>query len=479
MTQADFNTVLPEFVLAIYAMGALMFGVYTTKDKAAPVILWVTSGLMLALALYIGVRGDNARDAFGGMFIDDPFARFAKVMILTSGAAVMLMSEDYMQRRGLLRFEFPILIVLATVGMMVMVSAADLMTLYMGLELQSLSLYVIAALRRDSPKSTEAGLKYFVLGALSSGLLLYGASLTYGFAGTTQFAGILAVLKDGEVPLGLLFGLVFMLSGMAFKVSAAPFHMWTPDVYEGSPTPVTAFFATAPKVAAMCLIARVIYDAFGSIPGDWGQVLAALSVASMFLGAVAAIGQKDIKRLMAYSSIAHMGFALMGLAAGTAQGVQAMMIYMAIYVTMNVGTFAFIMAMERDGRPVTDIAALNHYAKREPGKALAMLVLMFSLAGVPPMLGFFGKFGVLQAAVDADMVWLALAGAVASVIGAYYYLRIVFFMYFGKENDGIDTNMGAVQWVMLMGVAVIMVVGIANLFGIEPVAAMAAEALVR
>jgi NADH-quinone oxidoreductase subunit N len=479
MTQADFNTILPEFVLAIYAMGALMFGVYTTKDKAAPVILWATSGLMLALALFIGVWGDNARDAFGGMFIDDPFARFAKVIILTSGAAVMLMSEDYMARRNLLRFEFPILVVLATIGMMVMVSAGDLMTLYMGLELQSLSLYVVAALRRDSAKSTEAGLKYFVLGALSSGLLLYGASLTYGFAGTTQFAGILATLGAGEVPLGLLFGLVFMLAGMAFKVSAAPFHMWTPDVYEGSPTPVTAFFATAPKVAAMGLIARVIYDAFGAIPGDWGQVLAALSVASMFLGAVAAIGQKDIKRLMAYSSIAHMGFALMGLAAGTAQGVQAMMIYMAIYVTMNVGTFAFIMSMERDGRPVTEIAALNHYAKREPGKALAMLVLMFSLAGVPPMLGFFAKFGVLQAAVDADMTWLALAGAVASVIGAFYYLRIVFFMYFGKENDGIDTNMGAVQWVMLMGVAVIMVVGIANLFGIEPVAAMAAEALVR
>lgn len=479
MTQADFNTVLPEFVLAIYAMGALMFGVYTTKDKAAPMILWVTAGLMLAMALFIGVWGDNARSAFGGMFIDDPFARFAKVIILISGAAVMLMSEDYMQRRNLLRFEFPILVVLATIGMMVMVSAGDLMTLYMGLELQSLSLYVVAALRRDSAKSTEAGLKYFVLGALSSGLLLYGASLTYGFAGTTQFAGILATLAEDEVPLGLLFGLVFMLSGMAFKVSAAPFHMWTPDVYEGSPTPVTAFFATAPKVAAMCLIARVVYDAFGTIPGDWGQVLAALSVISMFLGAVAAIGQRDIKRLMAYSSIAHMGFALMGLAAGTAQGVQAMMIYMAIYVTMNVGTFAFIMSMERDGRPVTDIASLNHYAKREPGKALAMLILMFSLAGVPPMLGFFGKFGVLQAAIDADMVWLALAGAVASVIGAYYYLRIVFFMYFGKENDGIDTNMGAVQWVMLMGVAVIMVVGIANLFGIEPVAAMAAEALVR
>jgi NADH-quinone oxidoreductase subunit N len=479
MTAADFNTILPEFVLAIYAMAALMFGVYTTKDKAAPIIVVATSGLMLALALYIGFGGAGERSAFGGMFIDDPFSRFAKIVILCAGAAVMLMSQEYMARRDLLRFEFPILIALATVGMMMMVSAGNLMSLYMGLELQSLSLYVVAALRRDSPKSTEAGLKYFVLGALSSGMLLYGASLVYGYAGTTDFAGILTTVQDGEMPLGLLFGLVFILSALAFKISAAPFHMWTPDVYEGSPTPVTAFFATAPKVAAMCLIARVIYDAFGAIPGDWSQVLAVLSVISMFLGAVAAIGQKDIKRLMAYSSIAHMGFALMGLAAGTAQGVQAMLIYMAIYVTMNVGTFAFIMGMERDGRPVSDLDALNQYAKREPGKALAVLVLMFSLAGVPPMLGFFGKFGVLQAAVDADMTWLALAGAVASVIGAYYYLRIVFFMYFGRENDGIDTRMSVPQWVMLMGVATIMLVGIWNLFGIEPVAAMAAEALVK
>jgi NADH-quinone oxidoreductase subunit N len=479
MTAVDLNTVLPEFLLAVYAMAALMFGVYTTKDKAAPLLVWTTAGAMLALAVYIGVTGDGARTAFSGMFIDDPFARFAKIVMLVSGAAVMIMSQDYMIRRDLLRFEFPILIALATVGMMMMVSSGDLIALYMGLELMSLSLYVVAALRRDSPKSTEAGLKYFVLGALSSGLFLYGASLTYGYAGTTSFAGILSTLGEGEIPLGLLFGLVFMLAALGFKVSAAPFHMWTPDVYEGSPTPVTAFFATAPKVAAMCLIARLVFDAFGTIPGDWGQVIAALSVASMFLGAVAAIGQRDIKRLMAYSSIAHMGFALMGLAVGTAQGVQAMLIYMAIYVTMNVGTFAFIMAMERDGRPVTDIDSLNLYSKREPGKAMAMLVLMFSLAGVPPMLGFFGKFGVLQAAVDGGMAWLAIAGAVASVIGAFYYLRIVFFMYFGKDGDGVETNMAPAQWAMLMGVAAIMLVGIVNLFGIEPVAAMAAEALVR
>lgn len=478
MTPQDFSTVLPEVVLAVYAMAALMFGVYTTKDKAAPLISWATAGLFLALALWIGLGGTGERTAFGGMFIDDPFARFAKVTILVSAAAVLIMSQDYMIRRDLLRFEYPILLALSVVGMMMMVSAGDLMALYIGLELQSLALYVVAAVRRDRVKSTEAGLKYFVLGALSSGILLYGASLTYGYAGTTLFSGILSTLEHGA-PIGLLIGLVFMLAGLAFKVSAAPFHMWTPDVYEGSPTPVTAFFATAPKVAAMALLARLSWDAFGAIPGDWTQVLAALAVMSMFLGAVAAIGQRDIKRLMAYSSIAHMGYALVGLAAGTAEGVQAMLIYMAIYVTMNVGTFAFILSMEKDGRPVTSIDSLNMFSKKEPLKALAMLVLMFSLAGVPPMVGFFGKFYVLKAAVDAGMTWLALAGAVASVIGAFYYLRIVFFMYFGKETEGVESRMAPAQWAMLVAVSVIMVVGIVNLFGIEPVAAVAAEALVR
>jgi NADH-quinone oxidoreductase subunit N len=478
MTSADFQTLLPEIVLAGYAMAALLVGVYTTKDKLAPTLVWATAGLFVALALFVGLGGAGERLVFNGLFVDDPFARFAKVTILLSAAAVLAMSQDYMARRDLLRFEYPILITLAVVGMMVMVSSADLITLYMGLELQSLALYVVASLRRDSAKSSEAGLKYFTLGALSSGLLLYGASLVYGYAGTTQFAGILSTVQDG-VPLGLLFGLVFMLAGLAFKVSAVPFHMWTPDVYEGSPTPVTAFFATAPKVAAMALIARLVQDAFGGVPGQWGQVLAAFAVASMFLGAVAAIGQRDIKRLMAYSSIAHMGYALIGLAVGTAYGVQATMIYMAIYVTMNVGTFAFILSMERDGRPVSDIAGLNQFAKKEPLKALAMLILLFSLAGVPPMVGFFGKFYVLKAAVDAGWVWLAVAGAVASVIGAFYYLRLVYFMYFGAEQEPVDSRMAPVQWVMLVGVAVIMILGVANLFGIEAPAALAAEALVR
>ena len=478
MTASDFQTVLPEALLALWAMAALMFAVYTGKDRLAVPLVWATAGLFLLEAAWIGLAGQGQRGAFGAMFIDDPFARFAKVTILLSAAMVMLMSLDYMRRTALLRFELPILIALAVMGMMMMVSAGDLMSLYMALELQSLALYVLAALRRDSVKASEAGLKYFALGALSSGILLYGASLTYGFSGTTSFAGILSTLQ-GEVPLGLLFGLVFLIAGMAFKVSAAPFHMWTPDVYEGSPTPITAFFATAPKVAAMALIARVIHDAFGAIPGDWGQVLAGLAVASMFLGAIAAIGQRDIKRLMAYSSIAHMGYALIGLAAGTAYGVQATLIYMAIYVTMNIGTFAFILSMERDGRPVSDIASLNMFSKKEPLKALAMLVLLFSMAGVPPMVGFFAKFYVLKAAVDAGMVWLAVTGVVASVIGAFYYLRIVYFMYFGAEQEPAESRMSVVQWVALTASAAIMLVGIVNLFGLEPVAQVAAEALVR
>ena len=474
---SDYAIVLPELILSLYAMAALLVAVYTGKDALTDALTWATSGLMVALALWIGMGQSGSHSGFGGMFTDDAFARFAKVTILVSAAAVLIISRDFMTRRGLARFEFPVLVALAVVGMMVMVSAGDLMALYMGLELQSLALYVVASIQRDNPKSTEAGLKYFVLGALSSGLLLYGASLVYGFAGTTLFAGILSTVSQG-VPLGLLFGLVFMLSGLAFKVSAAPFHMWTPDVYEGAPTPVTAFLATAPKVAAMALIARLVQDAFGGITGQWSQVLAALSIASMFLGAVAAIGQTDIKRLMAYSSIAHMGFALMGLASGGAEGVQAMLIYMVIYVTMNVGTFAFILSLEKNGKPVTDIGSLNQFSKREPLKALAMLVLLFSLAGVPPMLGFFGKFYVLKAAVDAGMSWLALSGAVASVIGAFYYLRIVFYMYFGADVEGAESRMVPAQWLALVGVAAIMLLGIVNFFGIEPAAIAAAKSLV-
>ena len=481
MISADIQIVMPEIVLAVYAMLALLGAVYTTKDGAAPLLTWATSGLFVLTAVWIGINGQGTNIAFGGMFVDDGFARFAKVTILVSAAAVLLMSEGYMQRRGLLRFEYPLLVALSVVGMMVMVSAGDLMALYMGLELQSLALYVVASLRRDSIKSTEAGLKYFVLGALSSGLLLYGASLTYGYAGTTLFSGIIEATAH-HPSIGLLFGLVFLISGFAFKVSAAPFHMWTPDVYEGSPTPVTAFFATAPKVAAMALFARVVHDAFGGIVGDWQQIVAFLSVVSMFLGAIAAIGQTNIKRLMAYSSISHMGFALMGLAAATVGGVQAMLVYMVIYVTMNVGTFALILTMEKDGRPITDIAALKSYYKRQPLLALVMLVMMFSLAGVPPLLGFFGKYAVLLAAYEGGLAWLAVAGVVASVIGAFYYLRVVYFMYFGEDTNALDGRTPPVLWVT--AVVTGLIVGLAwvpgiDMFGLDHIAGAAAATLVN
>jgi len=480
MITQDLLILLPEIVLAIYAMAALMLGVWTGQDRMARLLVWATAAVFVTLALWIGLNGQGANEAFGGMFVDDGFARFAKVTILVSAAAVLVMGQDFLARAGILKFEYPILLSLAVVGMMVMVSAGDLIALYMGLELQSLALYVVAAMHRDNARSTEAGLKYFVLGALSSGMLLYGASLTYGYAGTTLFSGIIgAAAGEGGMSIGLLFGLVFVMAGLAFKVSAAPFHMWTPDVYEGAPTPITAFFATAPKVAAMCLFARVVHDAFGSAVGDWQQIVAFLSVISMFLGAIAAIGQRDIKRLMAYSSIAHMGYALMGLSAGTTEGVQSMLIYMAIYVTMNIGTFAFILSMERDGQPITTIAALNQFSAREPGKALAVLVLMFSLAGIPPLVGFFAKFGVLLAAVDAGLAWLAIAGALASAIGAFYYLRIVYLMYFGKDGETLEVNMAPVQQGLLMASAVIMLVGIAGFFGIEGAALAAAEALVN
>jgi len=479
MIISDLNIILPEIILSVYAMLALVGAVYTAKDELATTLCWLTSILFAIVAFCISSDSASAQTAFNGMFIDDGFARFAKVVILLSAAAVLVMSVDYMRRRDLMKFEYPILIVLAVVGMMMMVSSGNLMSLYMGLELQSLSLYVVASFRRDSVKSTEAGMKYFVLGALSSGLLLYGASLVYGYTGSTDFATIIQAAGHGG-SIGLMIGLVLVIAGLAFKVSAVPFHMWTPDVYEGSPTPVTAFFATAPKVAAMALFARVMHDAFGNAKADWQQVIVLISLLSMFLGAVAAIGQTNIKRLMAYSSIAHMGYALMGLAAGTAYGVEAMLMYMTFYAIMNIGTFAFIMTMEKGGQPVTDIQSLNLLAKTKPGKALAVMVLMVSLAGIPGTIGFFGKLYVLQAAYGAGLLWLAIAGVIASVIGAYYYLRIIYLMWFGSEQDeALDDYSTPMLTAFVSVSAIATVVGIVNFFGLKGAAIAAAAALVQ
>ena len=479
MSSNAVTIIFSEIALIVYVLGALMYAVYTKKDQLTSKLIWLTSAVMVALGGLIIFFGSGESTAFNGAFIDDGFARYGKVMILWSSAIILILSRDYLTKNLLMKFEYPILVAISVVGMMMMVSAGDLLSLYMGIELQALSLYVIAAFNRDSVRSTEAGLKYFVLGALSSGLLLYGASLIYGFSGTTKFSDIGLALSQGSTSLGLLVGLVFLISGMAFKVSAAPFHMWTPDVYEGAPTPVTAFFATAPKVAAIILFTRIVFDAFGEIIADWQQIVSFLAVASMFLGSIAAIGQKDIKRLMAYSSIAHMGFALVGLASGSVAGVQSLLIYIAIYVIMNIGTFAFILSMEREGKSINNISALNMYSKVNPLRALALMILMFSLAGIPPMLGFFGKFYVLKAAVDAGMAWLAILGVIASVIGAFYYLRIIYLMYFGEETEKLDGSMSTFGWMTLMVSALVMIVGVVNLFGLERIALSAASTLLN
>ena len=480
MIYDDLNIIFPEIFLSVYAMVALLGVVYTSKDELAKRVTWITAFIFILVAFLIIFSEEKTEIAFGGMFIDDAFSRFSKIIILLSAAVVLVMGQEYMSRRGFLRFEYPLIVTLSVVGMMVMVSAGDLMSLYMGLELQSLALYVIAAFKKDSVKSTEAGLKYFVLGALSSGLLLYGSALVYGYSGTTLFSGILSNVSTGSPSLGLLFGLALVIAGLAFKVSAVPFHMWTPDVYEGAPTPVTAFFATVPKMAAICLFIRVMYDAFGNIINDWQQIIALLSILSMFLGAFAAIGQTDLKRLLAYSSIAHMGYALIGLAAGTEFGVQSVLEYMTIYITMNIGVFAIVMSMQQDGQSVTEIASLKMISETDPGKAIALVILLFSLAGIPPMLGFFAKFEVLRAAINAELVYLAVLGVLASVIGAFYYLRIVYFIYFGEMPETpLDNSKAPILKTIWTASAAIMVFGVVSLFGVEEMAKAAASSLLN
>ena len=480
MIYDDLNIIFPEIFLSVYAMVALLGVVYTSKDKLAKRVTWVTAFIFILVAFLIIFSEEKTEIAFGGMFINDAFSRFSKIIILLSAAVVLVMGQEYMSRRGFLRFEYPLIVTLSVVGMMVMVSAGDLMSLYMGLELQSLALYVIAAFKKDSVKSTEAGLKYFVLGALSSGLLLYGSALVYGYSGTTLFSGILSNVSTDVPSLGLLFGLALVIAGLAFKVSAVPFHMWTPDVYEGAPTPVTAFFATVPKMAAICLFIRVMYDAFGNIINDWQQIIALLSILSMFLGAFAAIGQTDLKRLLAYSSIAHMGYALIGLAAGTEFGVQSVLEYMTIYITMNIGVFAIVMSMQQDGQSVTEIASLKMISETDPGKAIALVILLFSLAGIPPMLGFFAKFEVLRAAINAELIYLAVLGVLASVIGAFYYLRIVYFIYFGEMPETpLDDAKSPILRTIWTASAAIMIFGIVSLLGVEQMAKAAAFSLLN
>jgi NADH-quinone oxidoreductase subunit N len=445
MTDLYFSAALPELLLAFSGLGLLMLGVFAGPGSAR-LVSWLAVGVLLAASVLALTPEASRTAAFSGLFVADPFASFAKVLAFLATAATIVMGLEFNRREGFDRFEYPVLMLFAALGMSMMVSANDLMSLYMGLELQSLSLYVLAAFRRDSVKATEAGLKYFVLGALSSGLYLYGASLVYGFSGTTNFETLAASMIDqaGAVPLGAMFGIVFVSAALAFKISAAPFHMWTPDVYEGAPTPVTAFFAAAPKIAAIALFARVLVEPFGPLAKDWQQIIVFIAIASMLIGAFAAIAQTNIKRLMAYSSIGHIGYALVGLSAGDETGVRGVLVYMAIYLAMNLTAFAAILCMKRDGKMVETISDLAGLARTQPLVAAALAIAMFSMAGIPPLAGFFGKLYVFLAAVSAGLYALAVIGVLASVVSAYYYLRIVKIMYFDAPvGAGFDRGLDA------------------------------------
>jgi NADH-quinone oxidoreductase subunit N len=447
---ASMTPALPEIVLTCGAMALLMLGAYGERTEKAVSLCSIL--LLIAAAAIVAVI-PNGR-IFGTSFIVDDFARFMKILAYAGSAFAIVMSLDYLDKARQQTFEYPVLILLSTVGMGMLISAGDLIALYLGLELMSLALYVVAASNRDSVQSTEAGLKYFVLGALSSGMLLYGCSLIYGFTGNVSFAGIAKASEQGGI--GLIFGLVFLFAGLCFKVSAVPFHMWTPDVYEGAPTPVTAFFAAAPKIAAMAIFARATISAFPGITLQWQQIVVFVAIASMVLGAFAAIGQTNIKRLMAYSSIGHMGFALIGLAAGTAEGIQGVLVYMAIYLAMTVGTFAVILSMRRDEGMVEQISDLSGLARSNPPLAFFLALLLFSLAGIPPLAGFFAKYYVFLGAIKAGLYGLAVIGVLASVVGAYYYLLIVKTMYFDEPAKGFNPVPGELKAVL----------GIAGLFNL-------------
>ncbi|MBR0644277.1 NADH-quinone oxidoreductase subunit NuoN [Plastoroseomonas hellenica] len=432
----NWTLALPELVLAIAGLCLLVAGVVPKRPMHFAITLGALGSFLLAAVLVMG-QGEGV--TFGGLYVADAFARFAKLLVLAGAGLGLILALDFNEKSGIARFEFPVLLVFATVGMMVMVSANDLMALYVGLELMSLSLYVVAAFDRDNERSSEAGLKYFVLGALASGLLLYGASLVYGFAGTTNFDRIADALSSPVGgSLGLVVGVVFVVAGLAFKVSAVPFHMWTPDVYEGAPTPVTAFFAAAPKVAAIALLTRVLAGPFGDLAAQWQQVILLISALSMILGAFAAVGQSNVKRLMAYSSIANVGYALMGLAVATDAGLRGLLLYMAVYIAMTLGSFSVLVAMRRDGRAVERIDDLAGLGRTDPVMAFWMAVFMFSMAGIPPLAGFFSKLYVFLPAVQAGYWALAVIGVLTSVVGAYYYLRIVKVMYFDAPAGAFD-----------------------------------------
>lgn len=471
--------VLPELVLSLGAI-LLMLVAAWGGQTSTKLVSWASIAVLIGAGIALAGPASAGGEAFGGLYRPDMFAAFAKALIFFAAAVSILIAPRFFQTSSGddLRPEYPVLILLSAAGMGMMVSAGDLMSLYVGLELQSLSAYILASFMRRDTRSAEAGLKYFVLGALASGILLYGISLVYGFSGTTLFAGIADAYAQGRST-GLLFGLVFVFAGLAFKISAVPFHMWTPDVYEGAPTPVTAFFASAPKVAAIALATRVAIEAMGPAIHDWRQIVIFAALASIIFGAVAAIGQTNVKRLLAYSSINNVGFALIGLAAGGEAGVSSVLYYMAIYVVMTLGSFLIVLQMRGpDGQSIESIASLSGMSRTRPGLALAFAIFMFSLAGIPPLLGFFAKLQVFVAAVDAGLFVFAAVGAAASAIGAYYYLKIVKTMYFDEPGEAFSGKTDPVEGALLVvAAAVISPLGWPLLGQLELFTASAAKAL--
>ncbi|WP_312782469.1 NADH-quinone oxidoreductase subunit NuoN [Brevundimonas sp.] len=463
----------PELTLAVGGLVLLMLGAFT-GEKSTRLISGL-SILLLAVASVLAAVGPLGT-AFNGAYVADPLAVYGKVAIFLSAAVAIVLGDGWIHRNGIAKFEYPVLIVLASVGMSMMASSGDLISLYIGIEMHSLALYVLAAYHRDNLKASEAGLKYFVLGALSSGLLLYGASLIYGFAGSMRFVDIAAFATANPGP-GLIFGLVFLICGLAFKVSAAPFHMWTPDVYEGAPTPVVALFATAPKIAAMVLIIRVLVEGFGVAHGQWAQVIILISLISFAVGSFGGLMQKDVQRLLAYSSIINIGYALLGVAAGTEAGVQATLMFMTLYVIDQFGFFAILLSLSRNGRPIRKIADLAGLKKDRPLTAVALTILSLSAVGIPPMSGFWGKFFVFGAAADAGYWMAGAAGLVASVVAGFYYLRIIKVMWFDTPEFDVTTDKSPLEakWIALAGAAFSFPLVIVALTWLEPLTRAAAS----
>jgi NADH-quinone oxidoreductase subunit N len=445
--------VAPELILSFSGLIMLLFAAWGGNEASKPVSIACAVALggaffLVAPSVCAGASGPDTL-AFYGQFRADAFSGLAKLMIYAAAGATLVVAPAYFDRLKAMRPEFAILVLFAALGMSIMVSAADLLTLYIGLELNSLAAYVLAAFLRDDDKSAEAGLKYFVLGALASGILLFGMSLVYGFTGTTSCAGISAAMAGG-LSGGMLFGLIFVMAGMAFKISAVPFHMWTPDVYEGAPTPVTMFFASAPKVAAVALLTRISLEAFGSQAQAWQQIVTFAAIASIVVGALGAIGQTNIKRLLAFSSINNVGFILIGLATATVAGASALLVYLAFYVAMTVGSFvAVLMLKDADGNPLENLSDIKGLSTKQPGLAWCLMLVMFSLAGIPPLMGFYGKLVVFQAAVEADLIALAAIGIAASVIGAFYYLKVIKVMFFDKADDAVVGSSDLAHWTLL------------------------------